>query len=151
MGLVECLRLTPPRLTPEHDASISMVMWQAAKQYWQNESGGSTGAAAPPSNGAQRSDSPDHSASASGSESNSVDHEAAAAAAQPPTAAGASLTLPADSYPSNGFHASKEQARFQTRQQIKQEAFTSALWSLAFLGGPALFAGEVEALLRIAR
>jgi hypothetical protein len=34
LGLVEALRVTPPRLLPEQDQRISLAMWQAAKAYW---------------------------------------------------------------------------------------------------------------------
>lgn len=43
------------------------------------------------------------------------------------------------------------QAASAAREQTKQAAFVSAVWSLAYLAGPAYFAPEMESLLKIAR
>jgi hypothetical protein len=115
-------------------------MWAAAKGYWSAEA---PAAAADAATDAAAASTSGAAAGPGGAKGRAPSAAAAAAAAAGRT--------PAAAYPPGAYRPEWEQARFVTREQLKAEAFGAAVWALGFLGGPAFFAAEVDALLTLAR
>ncbi|KAG1670013.1 hypothetical protein FOA52_011169 [Chlamydomonas sp. UWO 241] len=203
-GLVECLRVGPPRLVPQQSADMALqtALSSAAREYWLGgaaDAGGALGtgklgdpsgagawgleasasarapsssgsptpttstsaSAAPPAGGAAVDELGDEyarlvakyatGASSNGSGSNGSS-SSSSSSSNGKYATGASSNSNNGSSSSSGRNGSSSgsiDARAIT--QAKADAFAGSVWALSVLGGPALFAQEVEALMRVAR
>lgn len=150
LGLVECLRLTPPRSPPQQPASISKRLWDIAKAYWLHA--GAAGAAAQ-----QELLTASRMAAATG-----------VAAAEADGGAGLSVAsgLNGGSVPSlgpllaqlqsSGLTLTRQQLaaaqvliRSRQEEQLRQQAFVNAIWAMSALGGPLFFQQEMDAICQV--
>jgi hypothetical protein len=141
-GLVECLRLTPPRCPPEQPPDLSRRMWSIAKAYWM-QAGATTAAAA-----AQQARLAGALAALKGGQGG-----VGPTGVKGGPALG-SLLVQLQSQ--GGGSVSKQQlAAAQAlvaaggEDQLRCTAVVSALWGMASIGGPLFFQQELDALCQV--
>eukprot|EP00879_Flechtneria_rotunda_P018508 GHRR01019420.1.p1 GENE.GHRR01019420.1~~GHRR01019420.1.p1 ORF type:complete len:734 (+),score=290.90 GHRR01019420.1:100-2301(+) len=152
LGLVECLRLTPPRSAPHQPRSLQQRLWSVAKAYWLQAGAVSTAArqqllaascAAP---GAKLSDphQQQHDQQAAQLDSSSAGD---APALGPLLAA---LQLAGVTHNKAQPAATRALRTFRQEDQLRQKAFVDALWGMSVIGGPLFFQQEMDALCEVA-
>jgi len=142
LGLVEALRLTPPRTAPHQPPDLSRRLWSIAKAYWM-QAGATTAAAAQQqllSGGLAAGQGPQW------------QQLLGAAGAKGGPALGALLAQ----LQSSGGAVSKQQlaaaqALIQARSedQLRRTAVVSALWGMSAIGGALFFQQDMEALCQV--
>lgn len=157
-GLVEALRLTPPRSAPQQPPDLSRRMWSIAKAYWMT-SGAPTAAAA----AQQLLLTEPRAAAAAGSVSGGQQGGGLAGLGSSGSggaggggAAGLGPLLAALQARGGGAQLSRQQlaaaqalVAARGEDQLRRVAVVSALWGLASLGGALFFDQEVEALCQV--
>jgi hypothetical protein len=148
LGLVECLRLAAPRAPAHQEPAITQRLWSIAKAYWLQAGAAATAAqqqllAAARLAAADRGSPGD----TSGSSSSSAALNGSAVPSLGPLLAGLQAA---------GLRLSREQlaaaqSLISARQEdaVRQQAWVSALWGLASIGGPLFFQAEVDALAQV--
>lgn len=143
LGLVECLRLTPPRTSPhELQPGLSQRLWAIAKAYWLQ-----SGAAA---TAAQQQ----LLAAAAAAASSSAVQPDQAGLLNASTLAGAPVMgqllaqLQSAGLSLDRQQLAAAQTLMQSRQQthLVQQGCVGAVWALSVIGGPLFFQQEMEAL-----
>ncbi|GAX80619.1 hypothetical protein CEUSTIGMA_g8054.t1 [Chlamydomonas eustigma] len=163
LGLVECLRVAPPRLVQEQtfDMELQMKLSWVAKGYWLGEEEPQGGIGEPSTSGRKlpgtfRAEGLGPTSSEdmvlSGMRSLDVTSEYKQLLSRYQGGAGNSKEKEGAIHS----HVTDEGesamlACPQEIQQTKANAFTVAVWSLSVLGGPLMFQPEMEALMRVAR
>jgi hypothetical protein len=154
LGLVECLRLAAPRAPPHQEPAITQRLWSIAKAYWLQAGAAATAAqqqllAAARGAAADGRGSPTDSSGSSSSSSSggSAALNGSAVPSLGPLLAGlqaAGLKLSRD-------QLAAAQSLISARQEdaVRQQAWVSALWGLASIGGPLFFQAEVDALAQV--
>jgi hypothetical protein len=150
LGLVECLRLAAPSAPSHQDPAISQRLWSIAKAYWLQAGAAATAAQQQLLAAARVA-----AANGQGSPTGSID-------------GGGSAGLQGSSVPSLGpllaglqaaglklsrAQLAAAQSLISSRQEdaLRQQAWVSALWGLAAIGGPLFFQAEVDALAQVRR
>jgi hypothetical protein len=142
LGLVECLRLTPPRTSPhELQPGLSQRLWAIAKAYWLQSGAAATAAqqqllaaaAAASSSAAQ----PDQAGLLNGSQ-----------LAGAPVMGQLLAQLQSAGLSLDRQQLAAAQTLMQSRQQthLVQQGCVGAVWALSVIGGPLFFQQEMEAL-----
>jgi hypothetical protein len=173
-GLLECLRLTPPRM-PEHQPShVRERLWSAAKSYWaqpgadaalaQQQLQAAMARARAGGEGPGAAAEGRRVATSTTSKPAELRHGAVRPAAPlppVPTSAGRGREAPAlgpllVSLQAAGLPLSRaDLAAVQTllharaADQARQRSFVSALWALSVVGGPLFFSEELQALTQV--
>jgi hypothetical protein len=146
LGLVECLRLAAPRAPAHQDPAITQRLWSIAKAYWL-QAGAAATAAQQQLLAAARVAAADRGSPGDSSGSSSSALNGSAVPSLGPLLAGLQAA---------GMRLSREQlaaaqSLISARQEdaVRQQAWVSALWGLASIGGHLFFQAEVDALAQV--
>eukprot|EP00878_Enallax_costatus_P012311 GHUV01012859.1.p1 GENE.GHUV01012859.1~~GHUV01012859.1.p1 ORF type:complete len:594 (+),score=212.85 GHUV01012859.1:1627-3408(+) len=150
LGLVECLRLTPPRSPPQQPASISKRLWSIAKAYWL-QAGSSAAAAQQELLTATRMAA---AAAKTAGGPNGVSQPSVlngGAGDSVPSLGPLLAQLQASGLSLNRQQLAAAQALIRSRQQEqqRQQACVSALWAMSAIGGPLFFQQDMDALCQV--
>jgi hypothetical protein len=157
-GLVEALRLTPPRVAPHQPPDLTRRLWSIARAYWMQAGPTAATAAAQ-----QLLSSPAAAAAGEGHSSGGGDVIQGTAATAAAAAAGVGskgpklgpLLAELQSKAAGGVLSKQQLAAAQAlvaargEDSLRRVSVVSALWGLASLGGPLFFTQEVEALCQV--
>lgn len=144
-GLVECLRLVPPRSAPHQPANLSQRLWSIAKDYWLQ-----AGAAA--SAAQQQLLAAAQAAAGGGSgQQGGAGMQLGGAGELVISSLLAQLQLAGVVLSRQQLAAAQTLVRARQEQQLRRSAFVSGLWGLSVLGGDLFFQQDMEALLQVWR
>lgn len=142
-GLVESLRLTPPRSAPHHPTDLSRRLWSIAKAYWM-QAGATTAAAAQQQllAGALAAQGVRGGQALLGSAGGKGGPALGPLLAQLQAKGGGALTK-------QQLAAAQALVASRGEDQLRRTAVVSALWGMASIGGPLFFQQEMDALCRV--